>query len=233
MGQIMSEKENRVEFDEEDDNGLILSNIYIPEELITELMLYYTDGKTLANCQLVCKRWNTWISEYLWRKKAEISTGLKFSPNGPLRWQDYQLIYRKSLFARNFVKNHSGIDGVTAHWVTEKNGGNGWRVECPPTGAPSLPDEPGFHNSQHCFATSYGNCQKWQMIDLLKEGFTENILDNYRPPIEVNNSGIMRICMLLSGIIGIFILAYLKLSRVILRNITPPPPFRKIDLYIL
>lgn len=37
-----------------------------------------------------------------------------------------------------------------------------------------------------CWATSYGHCAKEQVIDLLKAGCSESVLDNIRPPIKVS-----------------------------------------------
>lgn len=62
----------------------------------------------------------------------------------------------------------------------------GWMVECPPIGAPPPPSKPEFEGKKHCFVTTFYDCHKKQIIDLLKEGFSANILDQMRPPIAVN-----------------------------------------------
>lgn len=318
------------DFDE--NNGLILNDISVPIELIQRIMSH-TEEKTLLNCQLVCKRWNETITEYVWRKKAEIKTGHRFSTDNILHWKDFYLICAKNLFKRNLLKNHSGEEDFQ-HWtlleddfvvqnnrhysdsydyddssdvdsspnedsdasmnsevniqIDDENGSdtnseidndnesidsgnvnnddeqheknnssddsdesngnvnhgdsehdtdnntdnesmldvievdsenesnsntgshdddtdqsdyitdhtgsdydydfdmNGWIVECPPIGVPHLPAQPEFEDKEHCFATTYYNCYKEQEIDLLKEGFSVNILDELRPPFEVN-----------------------------------------------
>ena len=75
-----------------------------------------------------------------------------------------------------------------SHWELLSNGGNRWKVEtdCPGSGA--LPEEllnlaGGNHSS---FATSYGWCEREQVIDLLAEGIPESILDGLRPAIFVS-----------------------------------------------
>lgn len=181
-----SDIQNRIQFDEHDNNGMILGDNYIPIELITHMMFYYTDAKTLLNCQRVCKRWNMLITDHVWRKKATITTGHKFNPDDPLSWKDYYFIYAKNLFGKNLLKNHSGGESMNKHWEIMRQGGDLWRVECPPKGTPLLPIEPGFANTQHCFVTSFGYCIKSQVIDLIEEGFSEFILDNMKPLIEVN-----------------------------------------------
>lgn len=65
------------------------------------------------------------------------------------------------------------------------NSCRGWIVECPPVGAPLLPERPEFEGKQHCFVTTYYDCSKEHVIDLIKAGFTTDILDQLQPPIEV------------------------------------------------
>lgn len=99
-----------VELDQVGDNGLILNDVYLPIELIQRI-LFFADEKTLLNCQLVCNCWNTIITDYVWRKKAEMKTSHKFSPDAVLDWKDFYLIYAKDLFRSNLIKNPSGEEG--------------------------------------------------------------------------------------------------------------------------
>lgn len=165
------------------DNGLILNDTLVPVELIQRI-LCYVDANTLLRCQLVCKRWNEIIVDYVWRKKAEIITGCKIPMDSVLKSSDFFAISANRLFNRNFIKNHSGEESFK-HWQITHNKGNRWAIECPPIGAPSLPPEPEFENKQHCFVTSFGECCKNYLVDLIKEGFTVTVLDNLRPSIEV------------------------------------------------
>lgn len=178
--------ESRVEFDEDSNNGMILSDHYIPAELLIDLMCNYIDEKTLLSCQRVCKRWNILITDFVWHKKAERKSKTKFPQDDKLTWKDYYLIYAKNLFIKNLLKNHSGEEGLSDHWNIVSNGGDRWIVECPPVGAPSLPEGPEFENKEHCFVTSFTVSTKEQVIDLYNEGFTANILDHMQPPIEVS-----------------------------------------------
>lgn len=173
------------------DNGLILNDKLLAVELIQRI-LCYVDEKTLLNCQLVCKCWNEIIVDYVWRKKAEIKTSCKIPPDTVLKSKDFYLICTKNLFDRNLVKNHSGAEKFK-YWEITQNHGHRWVTECPPTGAPQLPTEPEFENKQHCFATSFSQCTKHYTIDLMKEGFSLNILDQMQPPIEVSFVGMKTI----------------------------------------
>lgn len=68
-----------------------------------------------------------------------------------------------------------------AHWQVTQNHGDGWRVEKTPAGADPLPLA-----NQSCFATSYGVCSKEQVIFLVKEGVVPEVLDIFKPAIEVS-----------------------------------------------
>lgn len=167
------------ESDELDDNVVIL-----PIELILHI-LYLADEKTVLTCQQVCKEWNMLMMNDVWRRKAEIKTGHKFNFDWNLDWKDFYLICSKNLFGRNFIKNPSGEKHLS-HWqIIDNDHGSGWAVECPPILAPLLSKEPEFENQQFCFVTSSSGCYKEYVVDLIAEGFSANILDQIRPPIEV------------------------------------------------
>lgn len=196
MGQILDRtSEPRVPYDDEGDNGLVLSGIYIPEELIAEI-LCYVDCQSLLNSQLVCRRWKMLMESYVWRKKAEMAYGCLLHSIRDMPWHVYHTICTKKPFERNLLKNHSGEEGLK-HWGILRQGGDHWRVENPPVGVPPLPaDQPIFEGKQYCFATSYYNCSKQQTVDLTKEGLSAEIMDTVQPPIHVrieNNSRIKNI----------------------------------------
>ncbi|XP_031625517.1 F-box only protein 44-like [Contarinia nasturtii] len=182
--QIMS-PEPRVEFSEDSDNGMVFNDIPVPEELISRIFCYYVDAKSLLNCQLVCKRWNMLMTDYVWRKKAIIRTGHHFTLEEPYDWKDYYSIITVN-FGKNLLTNHSGAEGIRKGWNNLRNGGDGWKIERSPLGVPPLPEEPDFGNSQYCFVTSYSDCIKEQTIYLSKVGFSANVLDSMQPVIEIS-----------------------------------------------
>lgn len=192
MGQILnSHANNRVLYDEDAQNGLIIGDLYIPVELL-ENILFFVDHKTMLYCQLVCKSWHELIITYIWRKKAEQILHFPLPVDETMHWILYYNLCAKKPFEKNLIKNHSGKEG-TKNWqlihpdsqqrmfALDEN----WKVECPPTGAPPLPDNAVFEGDSHCFVTTYFNCSKAQDIDLVHEGFTSYVLDNIQPPIEV------------------------------------------------
>ena len=180
-----SNEENRVPYDESSNNGLIMGEKFIPEELLSEI-LCLVDHKSLTKCQLVCKCWNVLIQSYIWRKKAERILGhsLPLDDNAP--WTMYYFLCDKKPFFKNLIKNHSGHQKLN-EWLIYNNGGNGWKVETPPIGIQELPDDPVFDKKKKkkCFVTSFNKCWKYQVIDLIAEGFTEYLLDNLKPTIKV------------------------------------------------
>lgn len=187
MGQVHdSNMTTRVIFDEKGDNGLIVGGKYLPKELLAE-MFCYVDYESLLNCQLVCKRWKILIQSYVWRKKAESCVGRSLLLGKDVPWDVYYLICKKKPFERNLIKNHSGEHGSQKYWTVHQNGGDHWKVENPPVGAPMLPiDATVLEGKQFCFVTSYSDCTKAQIINLELEGLTPYILDNVQPPIWVS-----------------------------------------------
>ncbi|XP_077105800.1 F-box only protein 2-like [Ranitomeya variabilis] len=75
--------------------------------------------------------------------------------------------------AKNLIKNPCGEEDLE-HWELVENGGDEWKVEDLPgdCGAPFPSD-----GVSKYFVTSFELCKKSQLIDLLQEGFTEEVLD--------------------------------------------------------
>ncbi|XP_063798081.1 F-box only protein 2-like [Pseudophryne corroboree] len=82
--------------------------------------------------------------------------------------------------ARNLIKNPCGNEGLQ-HWTDIQNGGGGWKVEDAVLGA-TFPSS----SVKKYFATSNGWCSKSQDIDLLKEGYTKEILDTNQPCVVIS-----------------------------------------------
>jgi len=173
----------RTIFNEKSDNGLLICDNHIPPELLTEIFCR-VEPKSLLNCQLVCKRWKILIQSYVWRKKAEMTVNKLFPRHKEIPWQAFYHICKKKPFERNLLRNHSGQNGKK-YWQIIFEGGDRWRIEKPPIGVPELPSVPVFEGLQICFATSYKNCTKTQIVDLIAEGFHPYFLDVLQPSITV------------------------------------------------
>lgn len=188
---LIAQEEERVPYDASTNNGYIFNDEhYIPEELLLDILSYYVDYKTLRNCQLVCKQWNLHMKSYVWRKKAELMLKHTLPLDEDTPWTSYYSICQKQPFNKNLIKNHSGQKNLSSDrdWTIISDGGDGWTVESPPAGVPPLPEDPVFNGINCCFVTSYGKCWKQQIVDLVKEGLSEYVLDNWQPPIKVSFS---------------------------------------------
>lgn len=76
---------------------------------------------------------------------------------------------------------YSTGDNRFAYWQVTHDGGDGWCVEAIPLGTDALPLA-----NQSCFATSFEDCVKEQIISLVKEGVAPEVLDTVKPAIEVS-----------------------------------------------
>ncbi|XP_075046322.1 F-box only protein 2-like [Mixophyes fleayi] len=85
--------------------------------------------------------------------------------------------------AKNLIKNCCGEEELEC-WVDVENGGDGWKVEDLP--GDNGGDFPSDEVSKY-FASSFGWCSKSQVLDLLNEGYTEEILDTNQPSIVVSD----------------------------------------------
>ncbi|XP_071564872.1 F-box only protein 27 isoform X2 [Temnothorax nylanderi] len=185
MGQFSATpSSSRVMFDEEDNNGLVLCDKYLPVEMLIEIFCH-ADCKTLLRCQLVCRRWKL-LMNHVWHKKTERTLGKPFPWNDKMPWTVYYLACTKKPYERNLVKNPSGAEDFK-HW----DDGYDWTVEEPPDDMPELPQtEPLFKDRQICFVTSLlrdlEHIPQVQVIILEDEGIHSHILDTYQPPIEVS-----------------------------------------------
>ncbi|XP_071564876.1 uncharacterized protein [Temnothorax nylanderi] len=183
MGQFSATpSSSRVMFDEEDNNGLVLCDKYLPVEMLIEIFCH-ADCKTLLRCQLVCRRWKL-LMNHVWHKKTERTLGKPFPWNDKMPWTVYYLACTKKPYERNLVKNPSGAEDFK-HW----DDGYDWTVEEPPDDMPELPQtEPLFKDRQICFVTSLlrdlEHIPQVQVIILEDEGIHSHILDTYQPPIE-------------------------------------------------
>lgn len=165
-------------------NGSILGNLFIPQELLSNIMQNYLDPKTLLNCRQVCQSWKMNIDNQVFRRKAQIKTGHQFHLDHPLKWQDYYLICTKHLFHANLIRNPSGEMGQK-HWES-KGRTRHWSVlKCTPEQYPPLPNDDDFPKNDHYFLASNNSSIAMQTINLLEAGFTESILDDLQPPILV------------------------------------------------
>lgn len=193
MGQILSQnilsifftKENATEEssaieDYGENTGLFLNGIFIPPEILT-LILSHLDAKTLINSTKVCKSWNEMIIENVWKLKAERLCNHKL-PKYPA--QTYQQMCIKEPFNKNLIKNPCGGEWMS-FWDILENGGDKFTVENIAEQFKCVLNEIIETGDESCFATSYGQGMKQQIVDIIEEGLPEEYLDQFQPPIYI------------------------------------------------
>ncbi|KAF5301486.1 hypothetical protein FQR65_LT08789 [Abscondita terminalis] len=173
-------EENQLLDTDESDNGLFLSNTYMPEEVLLHI-LSYVEAEKLLKYSLVCKKWNSIIKSYsLW---SSIYKRKYHRKPKKLPWYLYYCYLSSNYFDTNLLKNGNGEDGYN-NWVIKEEGGDKFTIENPPIGSDPLNvDVPEFNNHTSCFATSFGNCYKIQTIKLGQSNLFRYILNNYKPHI--------------------------------------------------
>lgn len=146
-------------------------------------VLSYVDIKTYPKCLLVCKKWHEIItSPYIWRLKC--SRSKKISKK-KLPWFAYYALFCDDFFDKNLILNNCGQQHFE-HWTIKSNGGDKFIVENPPCGSNNVPEEPEFNDMKSCFATSFQNCSKFQVISFKNSKLHQKILDELRPTIYVS-----------------------------------------------
>ncbi|RZC35566.1 F-box only protein 6 [Asbolus verrucosus] len=165
-------------FIEDTNNGLYFNNVYFPEEVLV-MILGYVDPKEILKASLVCKKWcNIIKSDSFWFALYSRVYGEKPKK---LPWYVYYCLFSSNYFDQNLIKNGNGQDKYE-HWRIIRNGGDGFAIEDPPAGADPLPlDTPEFDGKTSCFATSYGECDKFQEISLENNPLMQLILNKFKP----------------------------------------------------
>ncbi|XP_044590470.1 uncharacterized protein LOC123269036 isoform X2 [Cotesia glomerata] len=149
-----------ISFKKDKNNGLILSDKYIPMELI-EILFCYLDHKSLQICQLVCRKWKNLIREYIYSKKVEIISGQSLHYLGSLKipWEQYYKIYKKNPFEQNLMMNQKEAQLLRIMDYSSNNNSG-----------------PYDRKARKC------------VINLFKEGLPTFFMDYFQPTIEVQQS---------------------------------------------
>ncbi|KAJ8922010.1 hypothetical protein NQ315_008649 [Exocentrus adspersus] len=167
-------------FEEVSTNGLCLNNIYLPEEVVADILSYIPLDNVL-NLTLVCKKWcNIIKSENFWR---DVYNRKRYPHKAKkLPWYVFYSYFTTNNFD-NLIKNGNGEEQYK-HWKILKNFGDEFKIEDPPAGANPLPaGVPEFHGHTSCFATSFYECSKIQEISLVNKRLLRYIMYKFGPHI--------------------------------------------------
>lgn len=162
-------------FEDDSPNGLHFNNIYLPEEVICNI-LSYVPPKDVLKLTLVCKKWcniiksqNFWMQIYnrYYPKKAK-----------KLPWYVYYCYFTTDNF-HNLLKNGNGQEQFK-YWKIMKNYGDKFKIENTPAGSDPLPSGvPEFKGCTSCFATSFHDCNKIQVSEKVLTKTQSDIKSEY------------------------------------------------------
>ncbi len=101
-----------------EDNGLILNAVFIPEEVLCNILSFVDAHSLVHSCRLVCQIWRNSIDNDVWKSKVrrltkdKLSSFSKLSMTERLRlrlpWLLYYSIFSRDPFEKNLLKNNCG-----------------------------------------------------------------------------------------------------------------------------
>ncbi|XP_053547429.1 F-box only protein 44 [Bombina bombina] len=160
----------------------MLSICDLPEDTLMEVLYHLSCNDLVLRCRLVCTQWKDIIdSSILWKRKClrQGYISKKCIKDPP----DWKMLYYICHFKHNLLKNPSAEDEFDC-WEKISDGGDCWRVE----------DLPGDHGKafpgdqvKKYFVTSYGMCEKLQIIDLNEVGYRQELMDIAQPEIRIKD----------------------------------------------
>lgn len=164
------------------ENGLHLSNVYLPEEVVIHI-LSFVPVEDILKLRLVCKKWyNLTKTHSLWSSIFERNN--RKAPR-VFPWYVCYKCLDNSILDKNLLRNNCGQEKFE-HWIKLEDGGDRLKIEDPPIGCNPIPSNvPDFNGATSCFVTSYTTSAKVQMIDL-KCNLSRYIVKKYKPHIYVS-----------------------------------------------
>uniref|UniRef100_A0A2K5VFT6 F-box protein 6 n=1 Tax=Macaca fascicularis TaxID=9541 RepID=A0A2K5VFT6_MACFA len=150
----------------------------LPENILLELFTHVPARQLLLNCRLVCSLWRDLIDLMtLWKRKCLREGFITEDWDQPVA--DWKIFYFLRSLHRNLLRNPCAEEDMFA-WQIDFNGGDRWKVESlPGAHGTDFPDP----KVKKYFVTSYEMCLKSQLVDLVAEGYWEELLDTFRPDI--------------------------------------------------
>ncbi|XP_055966920.1 F-box only protein 6 [Sorex fumeus] len=154
----------------------------LPENILLEVFTHVPARQLLLCCRLVCSLWRDLIDLVtLWKRKCLQDGYVVQEGDQPVT--DWKVFYFLCALQRNLLSNPCAEEGL-ASWKIDENGGDEWKVETMP--GDYVKEFPNDQVKKY-FATSYELCLKSQLVDLIAEGYWEELLDQYRPDIVVKD----------------------------------------------
>ncbi|XP_044744864.1 F-box only protein 6-like [Coccinella septempunctata] len=168
--------------DDDLENGLYLSNIYLPEEIIIHI-LSFVSIRDILKLRLVCKKWYNLLKTHSLWSTIFLRIGRK-SPR-QLPWYVCYKCLDNSILDKNLLKNNCGQEKFK-HWIILEDGGHRMKVEETPIGSDPIPNDiPDFNGAKSCFVTSFTSGTKVQMIQI-QGNLSKYIIKKFKPHIYIS-----------------------------------------------
>lgn len=154
----------------------------LPENILLEVFTHVPARQLQLNCRPVCSLWHNLIdTATLWKRKSLLEGFITEDFDQPV--DDWKIFFFLCSLRRNLLRNPCGEENMT-HWRLDYNGGDEWKVETVPGDhGTDFPDS----KVKKYFVTSFDLCLKSQMVSLKENGYSEELLDTYRPDITVKD----------------------------------------------
>jgi len=163
---------------------------YFSSEIVFQIFRLVPEYDLLHHCQLVCKRWRSVVSDpYLWQSKIALSSGstssrlFEMGTELKLDWAKFYLKVINQNLLNCFDKK--GILSLSP-WHVINSGGDGWCVKHNEIKNDKVQLIAENGGSKSCYVTSYHNCTRRQIVDLVVAGLHPEILDKLQPTIEAS-----------------------------------------------
>ncbi|XP_035237112.1 uncharacterized protein LOC118207545 isoform X4 [Anguilla anguilla] len=150
----------------------------LPPPVLEEVFVNVPPKEVVCVCRLVCREWKEVAdSAALWREMCRRD---RFRPRDITRPPtDWRLFYFLCKKRRNLIKNPSADEGYNG-WQILENGGDEWSIE-------PLSEYRPEGTATKYFVTSFHTCKKCQLIDLVKEGYSQSFMDEIQPDIVISD----------------------------------------------
>lgn len=153
----------------------------LPEELLVYTLTWVPAVDLVKHCSLVSKHWlEVSRDSSLWRVKCERDgiyvPGMMRPPP-----DDFRMYYFKNPYKRNLLQNPLALEGMN-YWI-KPGGMTRPEVEDSPYGADAIATHIPVTGPVKNWVTSFRFGSMSQSVNLIKEGCSEQVLDQMRPSI--------------------------------------------------
>ncbi|KAJ7304176.1 hypothetical protein JRQ81_011707 [Phrynocephalus forsythii] len=155
---------------------------HLPDEVLEQILSWVPARVLVARCSLVCRRWRDLLGRpTLWKRQWERDPDHRAALEAAQRHRgmDWGRVSVLRPLGRNLLKNPRGKE-QSKHWSIHFS-----KSQCFLHRTRRFPRD--SQKTRPRLTTCYHWYSKTQVIDLLKEGFWEDLLDTYQPDILISD----------------------------------------------